>query len=267
MAVTREMILGALRDRLGPVDWALSLYEGGAAAWHRVDEWSDIDLGFEVKKGRLQEGIAAFEEALASLGSIDLAFQVPNPPAAAQWLYHVEGSSPFLVVDICFDEAPSGDCTDDPDCDDEPIETDVHGDIICHFDKEGAPRYARTDRAKLRAGLEKRLATLPAQFRLFQTMPLKELGRGNWVEALVFYHNETLKLLVELLRIRYRPAQSTFHTRYIYYDFPEEVVKRLERLYFVADPGELAAKRGEAEAWFFELLDGIDLDEALAYKA
>jgi len=95
-------------------------------------------------------------------------------------------------------------------------------------------------------------------------MPLKELGRGNWVEALVFYNNATLKLLVELLRIRYRPAQSTFHTRYIYYDFPEEVVRRLERLYFVANPEELAAKRSEAEAWFFELLGGIDLDEALA---
>lgn len=264
MDLSREMILDALKNRLGHLDWALSLYEGGAAAWHRVDEWSDIDLGFEVKKGRLREGIAAFEEALKSLGPIDLAFQVPNPPAAAQWLYHVEGSSPFLVVDICFDEAPSSDCSDDPDCADEPIETDVHGDIICHFDKEGAPRYATTDRAKLRAGLEKRLAALPAQFRLFQTMPLKELGRGNWIEALVFYHNATLKLLVELLRIRYRPAQSTFHTRYIYYDFPEEVVRRLERLYFVASPEELAAKRSEAEAWFFEILEGIDLDKILA---
>ena len=95
-------------------------------------------------------------------------------------------------------------------------------------------------------------------------MPLKELGRGNWVEALVFYQSATLRPLVELLRIKYRPAQSTFHTRYIYYDFPREVVERLERLYFVADPGDLRAKREDAEAWFFNLLAGIDLEASLA---
>lgn len=256
MSVTREAIIGALR-KLESMDWVYSLYEGGAAAWGRVDEWSDIDLGITIAKGRLEEGFHAVAEALTSLAPIDLVFDVPNPPATAQKLYHVEGASPFLIIDLCFDECdittPAEGC----------IETDVHGHFICHFDKSGEPRYGLSDKQALKESLTKRLAALPIQFKLFQTMPLKEINRGNRIEALVFYTNATLKLLVELLGIKHRPARSTFHTRYIYNDFPKEVVARLERLYFIGAPEELAAKREEAETWFFEILDEIDLGRSI----
>jgi hypothetical protein len=45
----------------------------------------------------------------------------------------------------------------------------------------------------------------------------KEIYRGNPLEALSNYHACTLTPLVEVLRMRYKPARYNFHTRYAYY--------------------------------------------------
>ena len=56
-----------------------------------------------------------------------------------------------------------------------------------------------------------------------------------------------------------------FHARYVYYELPEAVVRRLEPLFFPSDVDDLAAKRREAEDWFHELArevgDGPGPDE------
>jgi len=41
--------------------------------------------------------------------------------------------------------------------------------------------------------------------------------------------------LVEALRIKYFPAHYDFRMRYIQYELPPEIVKRLEDLCFVSD--------------------------------
>lgn len=97
---------------------------------------------------------------------------------------------------------------------------------------------------------------------LFQTLTLKELHRGNHIEAVAFYHTFTLRPLVEILRILHCPARYDFHTRYVYYDLPGEVVQRLEPLFYPASADDLRAKRERAEQWFNSLIAQIDLAEA-----
>jgi len=46
--------------------------------------------------------------------------------------------------------------------------------------------------------------------------------------------------------------------RYVYRELPSEVLRRLERLAFVKDPDEFAAKDEEALAWFREAIDAVD---------
>ncbi len=77
-------------------------------------------------------------------------------------------------------------------------------------------------------------------------------------EAAAFYQSYTLRPLVEALRILHDPTRHKFHTRYVHYDFPEEDVGRLAELSFVAEAGEIAAKRGRAERWFHEILGEIN---------
>ena len=42
--LTRAEILVTLRAALEPLPYTHALWEGGAAAFGRVDDWSDIDL-------------------------------------------------------------------------------------------------------------------------------------------------------------------------------------------------------------------------------
>ena len=90
-----------------------------------------------------------------------------------------------------------------------------------------------------------------------QALTVKEIQRGNHLEALAFYNAFTLRPLVEVLRIQYAPQRYNFHTRYVYYELPAEVVQDLEALYFIGDPQEISHKRQQAEAWFYQTLDNL----------
>jgi hypothetical protein len=134
------------------------------------------------------------------------------------------------------------------------VETEIHGHHVVHFDKSSVMRAAPIDRAEWDRQLAARVETLRVSFPLFQVLTLKELNRRNTIEALAFYHGYTLRPLIELLRIRHAPFHYNFHTRYVHYDLPPDMVKRLEGLFYIATPEALAARRAEAEEWFSETL-------------
>jgi hypothetical protein len=67
-----------------------------------------------------------------------------------------------------------------------------------------------------------------------------------------------LRPLVEVLRVQYHPFHYNFHTRYVYYDLPADVVGKLHELFFVRDGKDLRAKRERAEQWFYETLAQIE---------
>jgi len=58
--------------------------------------------------------------------------------------------------------------------------------------------------------------------------------------------------------MEYSPYHYNFHTRYVYYELPDDIVQRLENLFFVGSMDELAEKRRQAEAWFGEVAAQLD---------
>lgn len=249
-APDREAIIAALRAALEPLPYVHAMWEGGAAAFGRVDAWSDIDLQVDVDDDRADEVLPAVERALGALSPIELAFQVPQPlwSIHAQKFYRLRGASPFLLVDLAVIRHGSAE---------KFLEREVHGRPVVHFDKSGVVRAAPIDGAAWRAKLAERVEALRVMFPLFQVLVQKELHRGNAIEALAFYHGYTLRPLVELLRIVHTPHHFNFHSRYIHYELPAGVVDRIERLFFVASAADLAAKREAAEAWFGEVLGDV----------
>jgi hypothetical protein len=247
--LTRQPILTALRAALEPLDYCLALWEGGAAAFRRVDEWSDIDLILVVQPGRVPDAFAVIEQTLAGLSAIDLVYEVPQPTwhGMFQKFYRLKDTSPYLLLDV----AITG--QDNPN---KFIETETHGQARVHFDKAEIVRPQPLDLPALQARLQSRLETIKVMFDLFQILTLKELNRGNSLEALSFYQAYTLRPLIEALRIRYSPTRAGFHTRYIHYDLPAETLQRLEELSFISNVQDLRSKREQAEAWFHEIVQG-----------
>jgi len=109
--------------------------------------------------------------------------------------------------------------------------------------------------------IQGRLDTLKTMFDLFWILAPKEINRGNSIEAISFYMGYTLRPLVEVLRIKYCPIRFFYYTRYVHYDLPPDVVTRLETLYFPKDLKTLGKYHQEAEEWFWEVFNEIDLDE------
>jgi hypothetical protein len=96
-------------------------------------------------------------------------------------------------------------------------------------------------------------------FEIFYIMPMKETNRKNHVEAMLFYLGQTYRPLVEVLRMKHCPQRYNYATRYVYYDLPPKVVKRLEKLLFF-DTDDMEGKVEEVRVWFWEIANDITKD-------
>jgi len=247
----RQTILTALSRALEQLPYTNALWEGGAAAFERVDQWSDIDLVLDVQDEHVSEAFSVFESALLSLSPIEILYEVPQPTwhGHRQKFYRLQDASPYLLLDFTIVQSSNSN---------KFLEPAVHGTPLVHFDKTGVIERFAVDGARPVSHLPQRLITVRKLFDLFQVLVLKEIQRGNSIEALAFYTSFTLRPLIEVLRMQHTPARSGFFSRHIYYDLPPEIVKRLETFFFISDLQTLRAKQVEAEAWFTEVCRELD---------
>lgn len=246
MTPDRAQVVDTLRTLLLDLPVVRAAWLGGASAFDRVDEWSDIDLNIIVEDDAVDRAFAAVEEGLEALGGIDLVHEIPSPTwhGHAQKFYRLKNASPFLLIDFVVQRRSAGNRF---------LEAEIHGHPRILFDHDRLAGPVPLDSERHERALAARKAQLPVLFDLFQVLVLKELNRGNDIEALSFYHAFTLRPLVEALRIRYAPHHSSFHTRYIHYDLPPGIVDRLRTLFFVRDADDLRNRLAEAGSFFQEI--------------
>lgn len=251
--LTREVILSALRQALEPLDYVNAMWEGGAASFSRVDEWSDIDLQMDVADDHVDDVVRIAEAAMNQLSGIELKFEIPQPSwhGHYQAFYRLNNASPFLLIDFVVIK------NSNPN---KFLQPEIHNQPVVHFDKNGTVKWQPLERASFIERLRARAEFLRISFDIFQILTVKEINRGNSIEAMAFYHTYTLRPLVEALRLRYTPTRHNFHARYIQYEFPAEDTRRIEALFYPRDLDDLRAKRDEAERWFNEAIAAVDFD-------
>jgi len=249
--LSREDILRALLEPFKRLDYVHAFWEGGATCFGRVDEWSDLDLYVLVDDDRVDETFSAVESTLASLSKIRDRFMVGETPwkGIYQAFYRLEDTSEYLLIDLAIltMSAP-----------DKFMETDIHGPPIFYINKSDSIGPVELDRKALAIRVQKRLARLSTRRDIFLNFVQKEINRGNFIEAVDLYKGVVLDSLTEALRIRYNPIHHDFKTRYIHYELPEDVVEKLQRLYFVKDEDDLQEKFNEASEWLRETIREIE---------
>ena len=252
--IGRDEITAAIARALEPLDYVHAMWEGGAAAFGRVDEWSDVDICVSADDERIEEPFAIIEKALESIAPIELKYEVTGPKLGeyVQAFYRLKGAGPYLLVDFAVFKHSA---------DDKLLEREMHGNSRFHFNKNGAVVVPELDREAFLRRVKERLETLPVRIEMFLAFIPKEVYRGNLVAGVDFYHRFLLGALAEVLRMKHAPARFDFGIRYVYHDLPKQEVERFKDLYLVRDREDLLRKYKEAKAWFDETLMSLDIAE------
>jgi predicted nucleotidyltransferase len=245
----RQQIIEAMIKALKPLEYVHAFWEGGAAAFGRVDEWSDIDAYLLVDDAKIADAFLEVEKALESVSPIRQKYVVSqNWPGVTQAFYSLKRASEYVLVDlgILTDTSPE-----------KFLEPEIHGKVIFYFDKTGITETPRLDHEKFDLKVIDRSRVLKERFRMFGKFVQKELNRDNGLEALEYYRTIVITSLVEALRIKYYPVHYDFKMRYIHYELPPKVVKRLENLCFVRGKEDLQEKYSLSSEWFDEIMKEV----------
>ncbi|MDH5783044.1 MAG: hypothetical protein OEZ35_05205 [Candidatus Bathyarchaeota archaeon] len=252
--LTRDIIIQTLVNALEPLDYVHAFWEGGAAAFKRIDEWSDIDLYLVVNDKKVDKTFLAVEKALKSLSPIKQKYEIQHPQRSGlfQAFYKLEDASEYIVIDLAVLTLTSPD---------KFLEPEIHGDVVFYFNKSNDIKPPALDKDALVKKLKGRVERLRAWFNMFNNFVQKEINRGNYLEAIDLYNALTLATLVEALRIKYNPVHYDFKMRYIHYELPSETIRKLKHLYFVKDEKDLQEKYRKAIKWIQEIMSEIDQQE------
>ncbi|MFN2143789.1 MAG: hypothetical protein ACK2T7_00475 [Anaerolineales bacterium] len=250
----REPILENLTTTFKDKDYALAMYEGGAAGFDRVDQWSDLDVQVIVKDESVEQAFTDLEDTLAALSEIDYKYRLPEPTwhGHSQAFYRLKDASPFLMLDIVFIRESSEA--------DRFMQFRTHGRPNVLFDKPGLIVEEPLDEPAMIEAMKAAVEAKKMYFDLYWVLTEKEIQRKNEIEAFHSYYSFAVLSLQEMLRIIYSPVRH-FYRRYPQYDLPPEVTKRLASFYYVSDLDALKDKFDEARAWFAELVESLDWDE------
>jgi hypothetical protein len=249
--LNRDTVIKALVNALRPLDYVHAFYEGGAAAYNRIDEFSDIDAYAVVNDDKVKETFLAVGEALASLSPVKQKLEVPQTgwPGVSQAFYKLEHASEYLIIDFAV-LTLSG-----PE---KFLEPKIHGNNVFYFNKSNIVKCPRLNKDAFLKKLQERAKRLRARREMFNNFVQKEINRRNWLEAIDLYHVLTLGALVEALRMKHKPVHYDFKMRYVHYELPGDVIAELERLYYVKDQKDLQKKYQEATEWFDRTMSNID---------
>ncbi len=244
--LTRDIIINTLINTLKPLDCIQAFWEGGAAAFNRIDKWSDIDLYILSEENKINQTFIEVENALSSLSPIIQKFEVLASPYlnVRQVFYRLRNSSKYLLIDLVLLTHKSPE---------KFVDFQIHGDILFYFNKTTYLKPAKINMQDLKTQLKSRLKRLKSKFEMFNCFVQKEINRKNFVEASALYQKITLLTLIDVLRIKYTPFHHDFKVHYISYELPKKIVKELECLSFIQNDTDLQEKYCQATKWIIEL--------------
>lgn len=250
--LTREDIIRSLVNSLEPLSYVRAFWEGGAVAYGRFDEWSDIDAYVVVDDDAVGRTFSVVESTLKAMSPIERKLPIPDPyPGVGQAFYKLSRASEYLLVDLAVIKLSAPDKFQEPE---------LHGDLLFYFNKAGVIKVNHLNKVALARKIKERRDRLRLKIEMFNNFVQKEINRGNQLEALEYYRTITLATIVELLRMEHFPPHYEFRTRYLHHELPPEEIGRLERLSFIKDMKDLQRKYLEATKWVGGLL-GRSSDE------
>jgi len=239
--ISRDDIIGLLRDDLARVELFRAAWLGGSDANGRVDALSDIDLVAFVGQGRADEGLSIIRSTLERLALIEREWRLPSPTwhGGEQTFFQLSGCPNFGLVDaVLMTHTPGF----------EFFVRERHGDPAVLFDHDGLVSRTPLDRSAHGQRVRERVETARGKFTLLSHLAAKEARRDRPIDAIQYYESIVISPLVDVLRAVHCPDRFDFGLRYLRDDLPAEAYSSVERLVYPASADELAGMTEAARA-------------------
>lgn len=194
--------------------------EGSWAEDYR-DEFSDVDVWFDIDDGNEAQVFAAIKKTLQTFGELDVDLDMGIAhPHLEHHVYHVKGMNEYQTFDVNLQLHSRN-----------FVFTKGMHEISVILDKDNTIKWQNLDKQQLGQDLGERAKYLRQFFALGQPLIEKQIKRGHYIEAYGYYFKWCLMPLVELLRIKYCPAKTDFWIKHIERDLPKKVVAQIEPLF------------------------------------
>lgn len=235
----RDKIVEHLRSKLETRSDIYAFWIEGSTPQGYADEFSDIDLWLSTDDDKIFTIYDDIEQMLSEIAPIDFSYIIKNKGELGQNVYHLEGMSEFLTIDVNT-QGISRHVYLVKDIDDAQI----------LFDKENVVRFKEREPANI--DIEAKRKKLQGFYEQMRPSLLKNVRRNKSLEALYYYHL-ILRYATKFLRLKYGWHEKTdFDLKHIYRDIPENEVKNLERFYDVR-ASEIENTLPELEGWIKSL--------------
>ncbi len=231
----RNKIVEHLRSNLEPRDDIYAFWIEGSGPQGHADEFSDIDLWVSTDDDKIFTIYNDIEQILSEIAPIDFRYIVKNKGELGQNVYHLQGMSEFLTIDI----------------NTQGISRDVYlvkgiDDAEVIFDKQNIIKFKERKPANI--DLEAKRKKLQGFYEQMRPSLLKNVRRNKNLEVLHYYHF-ILRYATKFLRLKYGWHEKIdFDLKHIYRDIPENEVKNLERFYDV-QANKIESILPELEGW------------------
>lgn len=249
----REEIFSKIINELMSYPQINLLAEGGAKAFDRYDELSDLDLMVDAEDGKVPETVKQFETFLENFKGIKAIYTVAETDELQHKFYKLKDSDRFAIIDL-FITAKSN-----PD---KELEIKIHGDFVIHTDTLGYMTDQKFDSADFNKKVEASMIKAKNIFEFFLFQTEKELIRGRYIDAIAYYYDLTLKPLIRMLRIKYNPLHYNFGLRYLSDELPGDLVKELEILLSIKDQNDLKMKYEQVIGLYRREFANTELNES-----
>ena len=237
--MTRTTVRDKLASDLARSNSVLALWEGGSAAFGRADEHSDLDLALLYKLSARNEVWWVIDRAFDALGGVDLRWNDPKPfpGGGGKRIFRLKHAA-SLQVEVNLIPDTTTNLFNQPE---------IYGQVIILFDRPGRlavpPPIDEKQRLRVRLALHQSIMRWQINYARFR----KELARSRPLDAFFMHYQMTIRPLLMVLNIRYRPYRWDFGLRYFKEELPPEIAKFIEWLLYVEAPEALEERFLAAE--------------------
>ena len=240
--ITSEQIIQAVYDATIRHSNIHVFWLEGSFATDTTDQYSDLDLWFDVADGTEKATLDLVAIALESLGELDFVkLEVQPHPQIWYAVFHLKNSSPYLLIDVCV-QSHSRNFVFTAGKLDEQFKT--------VFDKQGCLKVqlgqsvGEMEQQAFKAHLTE---TIAQKHRV-----LKMIQRQNLIGALDYYQKYILDPIMELLWLKYvgpGPVLKSSLKKVL----PSDLMTELEALHSIRDLTDLEQKVKRAVNFYHKL--------------